>query len=795
MYRRSPTILLLFCGLLFFYPLLLRPTSVLYAPGSDLIAQHIPAKLFLVDALKQTGERPLWCPHRFCGDSFCADPQVEAFYPPHLLLAFVPRAYVGCFLSWLVVVHVLLAGLFAYAYARAEGLGAVGAFVAGMGYMFAGKWLLHLLEAGHYIVIGLCWFPLVLLCFEKAVRRRSLAWAVGAGAAYALLMLSTHPQWAAYAAILVGIWSLPAACEGAADRRAIVRATASWLGLGACTGVVALGLLAVQLLPTAEAGRYSTRSQPGAESYFHDEGTESIAGLVGPSLKERAWEDVFAVGLVWLMFAAAALFVCDLRARRVRLYLALVLGITLFAITRGRVAESLPVLRHFRLHFRAFMLVALPLALLVGAVMERIAAALAMRTLSRQRLAIPFVAVCLFAGVAVILRMQRLEDPTYWHPYWTSLAITLPLTFGLLWLPERWQSRWAVPGWCLLLLGDAVALAQSSVDVRHPGELYPPAACIEYVKSRQHERGRTLDIYADAKWLHTPLGPGAPLAMTEQIDAVRGYNPLDIGRFRDYMNLVADLPYPMYPLEVLTQVPEVNRPLLDLLGVRYRIQPDHLPHPGPGWQAVFHDPTPTPAYNYVDGDFPALGSVTVYENAQAFPRAFVVSNAVSLPAHAPALDLMKQTDFRQTVVLESADADRCAPRSDRPVSGTAEITKYLPNQVHLETTSDATGWLVLMDVWHPGWHCSIDGVDVKVYRANYAFRAVELPAGTHAVVFTFAPLSYRVGHWISSMSLVCLGVFALFLLVRQRNHAGASLDRRASTRGWLRRSSTPLLRV
>src|SRR5581483_7220815 len=119
-------------------------------------------------------------------------------------------------------------------YARHDGLSRAGAFVAGAGYMFAGKWLLHLLAAGHYIIIGLAWLPLVLLCFEKAVRCRSLSWALAAGVAFALLFLSTHAQWMVYASLLAALWVLPTAVQDADSLRAARAGVVAWAGYGLC---------------------------------------------------------------------------------------------------------------------------------------------------------------------------------------------------------------------------------------------------------------------------------------------------------------------------------------------------------------------------------------------------------------------------------------------------------------------------------------------------------------------------------------------------------------------------------
>src|SRR5205807_2682553 len=104
---------------------------------------------------------------------------------------------------------------------------------------------------------------LVALCFERSLRRRSPGWAAAAGAALALLVLGTHPQWTLYAAVFLVAWTAGTALEGAGGWRATAAGLARWAALGALTAATALALAAVQLLPTLEAAGQSCRHLMG----------------------------------------------------------------------------------------------------------------------------------------------------------------------------------------------------------------------------------------------------------------------------------------------------------------------------------------------------------------------------------------------------------------------------------------------------------------------------------------------------------------------------------------------------
>jgi uncharacterized membrane protein YfhO len=86
------------------------------------------------------------------------------------------------------------------------------------------------------------------------------------------------------------------------------------------------------------------------------------------------------------------------------------------------------------------------------------------------------------------------------------------------------------------------------------------------------------------------------------------------------------------------------------------------------------------------------------------------------------------------------------------------IRDYRPNRVVVDVDEGPADFLILTDVWYPGWICTVDGVGRPVHRANFLFRAVELPPGRHEVVFTFAPASYRQGRLVSAVVLALVGV-------------------------------------
>src|SRR5437763_12912038 len=110
---------------------------------------------------------------------------------------------------------------------------------------------------------------------------------------------------------------------------------------------------------------------------------------------------------------------------------------------------------------------------------------------------------------------------------------------------------------------------------------------------------------------------------------------------------------------VFVRVPVRNKRLVDLLGVRYLLQPrdpadqpeGHVAAAAPAWRRVLEDDDAR-AYDFTLGGVLPLPPYELWENPDVLPRAFVVPHAVPLPDPPGLLDALKATDFKQTVLLE-----------------------------------------------------------------------------------------------------------------------------------------------
>jgi hypothetical protein len=334
--------------------------------------------------------------------------------------------------------------------------------------------------------------------------------------------------------------------------------------------------------------------------------------------------------------------------------------------------------------------------------------------------------------------------------------------------------------WCGILLVDVWGIVLPLVEVRPEAVIYQEPMCVAYLADHNEEHGRVLDRNVinegDGKKEFTddtPLGAGAPQAMLHNLEALRGYNPLDNLRYKEYLQFITDRDKQLHPLDpdspltfpVISDFPIHNKPLLDLLGVRYLLQQTDRPlEDSDGWRRVDEDIDPV-AYNFIQGGVRRLPPYTVYESDTVYPRAFVVPHAALLPAQEGVLPALKATDFRKTVLLEGYNGALTTAGEEGPFRP-AVLAEYRPNRVVVKVDDGPAGNLVLTDAWFPGWRCSIDGQPAQLYRADYLFRGVPLPAGAHEVVFTFRPESYVRGRALSLAALAIVLLVGVIALVK-----------------------------
>ncbi|TAN60277.1 hypothetical protein EPN18_08900, partial [bacterium] len=160
--------------------------------------------------------------------------------------------------------------------------------------------------------------------------------------------------------------------------------------------------------------------------------------------------------------------------------------------------------------------------------------------------------------------------------------------------------------------------------------------------------------------------------------------------------------------------------------------------------------------------------VRIFENPKALKRAFVVYNA----GRAGGWEEAQNTAFDNVLKLDEkavVEEDVALPAEGGAGNYNAAFVRYEPNRVELIVESDRSGLLVLTDLYYHGWRAFVNGAEAKVFRVNGLVRGVAVGKGKSTVVFSYFPLSFRVGLVISLCSAaICLFLFFGFKEKRQR---------------------------
>ncbi|MEE3466325.1 MAG: YfhO family protein, partial [Candidatus Cryptobacteroides sp.] len=179
-------------------------------------------------------------------------------------------------------------------------------------------------------------------------------------------------------------------------------------------------------------------------------------------------------------------------------------------------------------------------------------------------------------------------------------------------------------------------------------------------------------------------------------------------------------------------------------------------------------------YVVLDGNYPPL------VNEAALGAAWFVDSVVVASGPDEEIALLGTVDLRRQAVVTTPVAlnNPSVPLNDPsvilseaknlPESGDyISMTSYAPNELHYRYTAATDRLAVFSEIYYPnGWHATVDGEPLELIRANWTLRAALLPAGSHEVVMTFLPDSYRIGATVSrvaSLTLLLLLVAALVL--------------------------------
>ncbi len=744
---------LLLVILAFFWPLIFADQWIPRG-GGDLVSFLWPVYRFAARSLR-AGVIPLWNPYLYSGAPFVADNQSGVFYPINLLtFALFGEPSYGM-MEALVVFHVWLAGANMFALARGMGLCRPAALLGGVAFALSDLFVTHI--GNPNLNATAAWLPLLLLLTHRALTRGSLGWAAGAGVVLAVAALAGHGQMLLFLALTLVFYLL---YRLAADWRSFGFAQ-DWrcglrtLGLAALVVAVGVGGAALTLLPAQEMAGHTGRGHlPYDEATRYSLPPQALIGLLAPGFYGRgpagfwgSWDrvEVGYAGVATLVLAVVGVGYglrsaksptlsspfsilhspCPTSFFVLLVPLALLLALGCYTPFYKLLYRYAPTFNQVRAPARLILLVDLGLAALAAYGLDRLLLG------EKDRYAMWVGLGTLLAGGMLLAvgvpQARTVPPPDRVLQAMASVIIAaglLGLSGALVWL-ARWRRRvaWLLP---LLLAADLIGLGSTL-------EAEPNDPTLGF---RHGEVVAFLQKDTDLFRIEGAAGVWQPdAAMVHGLYDIGGvYNPLGLAPYQAYRWAMG----------------ERGAPLYNLLGVKYILAGKGQP---PGDERLVSVYTAAP-------------EIDVYLNTAALPRALLVYRSQVVADHTAAWEAIHAPEFAptQTVILEQGE-----PLATDPGDGERHISfvRYGLNRVELAVRTPVSGYLVLSDVYYPGWRATVDNMPAEVLRADYVFRAVLLPPGEHTLRMEFAPWTWQVGLAASTITWTGLGVWVGVALWRK----------------------------
>ncbi len=707
----------------------------------DFIYQYYAFRNFASVSLAH-GELPLWNPYTFSGMPFQADIQTALFYIPNLLLTFFAGGERLHFywVELLVVIHFIIAGCSMYVLSKDFGLDKPYALFSGLVYALSGFMITH---AIHYTFIcQVAWTPLVLLFFRKGLLERSVAAMILSGLILGNAILGGSPQFTLYIFLFLLAYFL-------FEFISSVKSTGlgqSWqmLPLAAGTIIIALAVTAVQLLPTIELGSLSQRAEitfeKSAESslaweqllilvvpkYFGDSGAQGSNYWFAQSYWDY-WETCLYIGIPGLLAVLSAIPLIK-KNRYVGFFFGVILFSLLYALGKNFFLHSfffhaIPGFDKFRIPGRMSFLFTLSAALLSGFGCKYFFENILSESKSFVRWIAGLFAIGLFAWIlaqsgAFLPQNAASEIQKFVMNQATTAFILVILTCALFFVTYKKGISIGVALIMIILLQvvdiHLFGFSQNNGKV-NPEEYYGRTKdLVSFLKAEgQKEYFRINARDGGAMLLDRNQG------MVDRIFMMEGYTPLSLQRI-------------FTPGKDWSQT-------CDLLNAKYRINVDEQRR-----------------------------TMNMATSTTYLPRTFMVYDANVFESDSLAEVFMRSGMFepsRSVVFTEQPDIK--IQDTAYTSAWKSTITSYTSNTISVSLSTPKDGYLVLSEIYYPGWKAYVDGVEKKVYRANWNLRAICVPAGSHSVEVTFAPESFSRGMWISFAGLFCSVVGLILTRIRK----------------------------
>lgn len=699
----------------------------------DLADQVLPWFAFAARQLR-AGHLPLWDPTGWGGQTLIGQDQPGVCYPLNWLLFLVAfpghtiHALVHRLDIYLAVIHILGALAF-YALMRELQRTRLAAVLSALAfttsaYMSAIAWPQRL--------NGAILTPLVFLFFARVWQGRAVIRnSVWAGAWLGVALLSGHHEAPVFIALgVLGAWGYLIW-----ERRATEDHVPLWKGL-ALFLVTTVLVGGVQVLPSAEYGRLALRwvnannpvgwgdKVPYSVHAALSLKPQSILGILIPWVG-----DPLAPLLGWTVVIVAAIAViCGWRSRLVRLFFSVALGGLLFSLGPYSIFDGV-----------------------LYAIVPEVEKA---RSVAYATLLFGFGACVLFGfGLDALPEFRPLYAAWCKRLQW-SLAVGGALLIGVAFLGYELGPK--MDNNYLVISGLAALLVLGVLSAFWAGSIRARTACVLLGGVMAFE-----------------LGNGLP----QQYSAIeRGWSFVEpLGQYNDVVQFMRAQPnHPrlyiddnaipfnigdLYNIDVFNEyLASMTKNIFEFFG-----EDVHRAEMLFASEYTASKNAPVATQTRV---FDAANGVHIYRNTDAFPRAWIAHQAVSVSKAEGARRLQSNDRLREQPYFLGP-----APKLEQCSStDTANVAVASGNKMVIDADTSCRALLVDADTFYPGWVARVDGRRAPVLEVFGTMRGVVIPAGHHRVEFMYRPTSVLIGA-VMTLTGLAIAFWLWFANRRTYRHA------------------------
>ncbi|HEX4956436.1 MAG TPA: YfhO family protein [Thermoanaerobaculia bacterium] len=703
--------------------------------------QWEPGAVFLREGLLG-GELPFWDPYVGAGTPAMANAVPALLYPPYLLMVLAGNTVL---LRNLYALGTLLAaGLFTWLLLRGHGLGFRAALVGAAAFVFSGALTQNV---GSFLGQTTATLPAALWLTQRFFARPSAGRAAALATGYAAISLASFPPiliavfglTAAYAAMLARA-PAPAAAKPGGTRRFL-----TWAGAAA----LALALVGFYYLPMAAL----VRASPHVSEGYEDGGLErlppvcllqlaspTLAGggkiYFAPAVPDPAKYQLPYLGLVPLLLAGLAGWRRG-PARRLALFAGAASALLVAKILGLEPIQSVGRLPIFEsVHFAAYL--GMPLGLLLA-----LLAALGWERLERGEISSRRARIIAAAGLLLVAGLlayglavgaaQHESDGRWWGE-WARVGLLGAVAAWLLVAVARsCATRADASRRARLLFGLFTLLAvEAVVNTRHPRPprfdvwRHPPP----YVEALQREAGLGRVLGAAA----FDANAGSAFEVMS-LDSLATFNSQRLTRwYRTFAN-----PNAGFFLREASQLPPeaaLDAANVEILALRKERTALVAEAEARGYEVFYRD-----------------GFATLFRR-QGNPRYYFTSEYLRTNG-LEALRAQRRGAADRQVQLEQQPGFEATPNSTADPK--VEVVAFRRNGYRLRLEAPRPGLVYASETAMAGWTAKVNGRPATILNANFAFRAVEVPAGKVEIEMTYWPPGLTAGLSLSGLGLLVVG--------------------------------------